>query len=313
MNVLLVDDNRELRHATREILEILGHQVTEAASAEEALQRAAAADGSPRLELLVTDLSMSGMDGVELIARMLAAHPDLAVLLVSSEPDDRRLRARVDLGDVAFLAKPYSAAMLGAGIDAAVAGKAVRGRSSPAPPDQEGAGRPRAEPPRRPFRESKGTRGRDAAQLPVSAAAAAAALMVAATILSLEPDPPLLPEPPATTAVRGTAIELVDPVGPIAELPPAFRWQPVDGAAAYRLTVRAVDDRVVWQRDVPATAGGEPRLELGTELAARLLPSVAYTWSVAASNDGGERIAWSDRIRFRVIPRAGDGRTGAPR
>ncbi len=310
MNVLLVDDHKELRNAARELLEILGHQVTAAASGEEALERASV----PDLDLLVTDLLMPGIDGVELTDRLLADQPELAVLLVSSETEDPRLRRRVDRGDVAFLAKPFSAATLRAGIDAAIAGQAVRrsdvaetsnpGREAPrhpAPQAQPAPPEPRPE-------DRRGT----GARVQALTSATMVALVVAATILVLEPGPPELPAPPATATVRGTEIELLEPVGPLAALPAAFSWRPVAAAAAYRLTVRAVDDSILWQSDVALADGtAEPRLELAAELADRLLPAVAYTWDVAALNDAGNRIAWSGRIRFRIIPRADGAAIGA--
>jgi len=304
MKVLLVDDHRELRNATHELLEILGYRVVEAASGEDAL-RAPIED----LELLMTDLSMPGIDGVELTERILAQRPDLAVLLASSDSENPRLRRRIDRGDVAFVAKPFSAAALREGIEAAITAKAVRRPDGGAAPGSNGAAprqsdrRARAASPE----PQRGDRGGAGARLPPLTAASLAALVVAATTLVLEPRPPTLPAPPTTITVRGNAIELLEPTGPIAELPAAFSWRPVAEADVYRLTVQGVDDRMVWEGDVPRQdPTGEPRLELTADLGGRLLPAVAYTWNVVALNVAGNRIAWSDRIRFRVIPRAGE-------
>lgn len=129
------------------------------------------------------------------------------------------------------------------------------------------------------------------------------AMAAAVAILVLEPGPPELPAPPATSTVRGTEIELLDPVGPIAELPADFRWRPVDGVDVYRLTVYAVDDAVVWQGEAD-----EPRLLLPLELVERLQPAVAYTWAVTAFDESGNRLAWSAHTRFRVLPRTDDSR-----
>ena len=73
---LLVDDNDELREATREHLEDKGCAVTAAASAEEAL-RAAESVGE-NFDLLISDVYMPGMNGVELADRLLEDDPELA-------------------------------------------------------------------------------------------------------------------------------------------------------------------------------------------------------------------------------------------
>lgn len=298
MNVLLVDDNQELRQATRELLEILGHQVTEAASGEQALEGASFAE----LDLLVTDLLMPGIDGVELTRRSLTAKPDLAVLLISSEAEDSGLRDRVSRGDVAFLGKPFSASALGAGIAAAVDASAARSSAvaeTPAPDAAASAAPPAPPRPAPRDRHGKGSR------LPMLTTATMAAVVAAAAILVLDPGPPDLPTPSSKSAVRGTEIELLEPVGPIAELPVAFRWQPIAEAAVYRLTVRTVDDSILWEADVAQQAGvAAARLDMAAELAGHLLPAVAYTWDIAALNTAGQRVAWSGRIRFRIIPRA---------
>ena len=80
-----------------------GHQVTVAGDAQEALQ---AASKLPGLELLITDVVMPGMGGVELSRELLARLPKLRVLLLSGYPGDRSLGA----GEAAidYLAKPVT-------------------------------------------------------------------------------------------------------------------------------------------------------------------------------------------------------------
>lgn len=117
MNILLADDNDDLRQATRELLEILGHQVVEAARGDEALtlyERDPAG-----VDLLVTDFSMPGLDGLELAARVVAARPATGVVLISAHDHDPRVQRGAANGDVVLLRKPFSSQQLRASVAAA--------------------------------------------------------------------------------------------------------------------------------------------------------------------------------------------------
>ncbi len=83
VGVLIVDDQVVSRDAVREVVEATPDFVLlgEAASGEQALK--AADDLSPDLVLL--DVRMAEMDGIETSKRLTAAHPDAVVVLVSIE------------------------------------------------------------------------------------------------------------------------------------------------------------------------------------------------------------------------------------
>ncbi len=286
MTILLVDDNDELRAATRELLEALGHRVLEAAGGEEALELAAA--GGQDIELLATDFAMPGIDGLELVERLRRLRPAVGALLISSHGNGPDLRQRIAAAGVAFLGKPFSPLALREKIAEALAGT---GRA--APPPRVDASVLRASPPAAPRRLPS------PAAMPLWAVAAAVglAMTAAVAIVALDAGPPALPAPPDNAAVRGTALDLVSPVGPQGELPREFRWHEVEDGRAYRLTVQGVDGVVLW-RDVIA---GD-RLEMPAELAGVLRAAVAYVWSVEALDGDGRRIAWSRPTRFRAIP-----------
>lgn len=82
---LLVDDEELVRPVIARGLRHAGHEVTETGSAEEALERLVDADRP--FDLLVTDVRLPGMDGIELARRARALLPGLRVLLVSGSPD----------------------------------------------------------------------------------------------------------------------------------------------------------------------------------------------------------------------------------
>ena len=79
--VMFVDDDAALVMVTRLKLGRLGHEVSGYEDAESAL---AAFLGDPAaFDLVVTDVSLGGMSGFELAARILAARPDVPVVIAS--------------------------------------------------------------------------------------------------------------------------------------------------------------------------------------------------------------------------------------
>ncbi|MBZ0117189.1 MAG: PAS domain S-box protein, partial [Sandaracinaceae bacterium] len=84
--ILVVEDDDVVRRVAVRALSRLGYQVLEAHDAREALALAAAPEHS--FDLLMTDLSMPGLTGLELADRLRATRPDLRVLLASGYADD---------------------------------------------------------------------------------------------------------------------------------------------------------------------------------------------------------------------------------
>jgi two-component system cell cycle sensor histidine kinase/response regulator CckA len=101
--ILLVDDDEAVRSVIARILSRAGHDVTVAAHAEEALEAAGRIGTS--LELLLTDVVMPGMGGVELSRELRQRDPSLKVLLFSGYPG-RDLEALGTESGVEYLAKP---------------------------------------------------------------------------------------------------------------------------------------------------------------------------------------------------------------
>jgi CheY-like chemotaxis protein len=108
--VLLVEDEPAVRSLAREALVTHGYSVVEASGPAEALELAQALNGS--LCLLVTDVVMPGMGGLELSHRMRARKPGLKVLFVSGYTDDAMVRHGILTSEVDFLQKPFGASTL---------------------------------------------------------------------------------------------------------------------------------------------------------------------------------------------------------
>jgi DNA-binding NtrC family response regulator len=78
--ILVVDDDADMRELAHDMLKDRGHQVTTAGSGEEALKRLAEEDYA----VVLTDLRMKGMQGIELLNQIKRAHPDVNVILMTA-------------------------------------------------------------------------------------------------------------------------------------------------------------------------------------------------------------------------------------
>jgi PAS domain S-box-containing protein len=109
-HVLLVDDEPALRHSISRLLERLGYKVTTLASPAEALQVFC---GDKRaFDLVLTDLSMPGMTGVDMAKEMLAARPDVPIVVMSGFTATWTPEALQAMGVRSLISKPISAALL---------------------------------------------------------------------------------------------------------------------------------------------------------------------------------------------------------
>ncbi len=108
--ILLVDDERVVRHAARAMLERHGYRVVEARDGEDALERLE--QYGPELGAAVVDLLMPRMDGVELIRQLRlrpGGPPVVAMTGVGKSPKVTRVR---EIGGVQILEKPFVAETL---------------------------------------------------------------------------------------------------------------------------------------------------------------------------------------------------------
>lgn len=101
--ILIADDDAATRDLLRRALETEGHKVTTASDGSEALDQV----GTAGLALLITDVQMPGMDGVELAKAALAKAPGLRIILMSGFTDQLG-RAGSLGGNVRTLSKPFT-------------------------------------------------------------------------------------------------------------------------------------------------------------------------------------------------------------
>ncbi|PHV22837.1 hybrid sensor histidine kinase/response regulator [Janthinobacterium sp. BJB446] len=104
-HILLVEDNADARAMTGELLDMLGHTVLAVGTAEEALPLL----GTPGLELLLTDISLPQMSGVELAEVAARDHPQLEVVFSTGHAP---ANSGVLDPQARFLVKPFTVEQL---------------------------------------------------------------------------------------------------------------------------------------------------------------------------------------------------------
>jgi len=109
VSILVVDDEPDVallfrqcfRHEIRD-----GTYVMHFANSGEAALRLLQDGIEPRLSVILSDINMPEMDGLQMLGEIRQRFPDLPVMMVTAYDDDERKRRASDLGAREFLAKP---------------------------------------------------------------------------------------------------------------------------------------------------------------------------------------------------------------
>lgn len=130
IRVLLVDDHQRFRSALRSRLETSANVsvVGEAGDARQALSKVAELAQGPQgpPDVVVMDLRLrGGVDGIEATRRLLAAHPDLRVLALSTHDDPAMVRGWAAIGGCGYMLKGDPLPALLNALHEAAAGRAV--------------------------------------------------------------------------------------------------------------------------------------------------------------------------------------------
>jgi CheY-like chemotaxis protein len=118
--VLVIDDDEEHRTLVREILSRAGHQIAEAAGGAQGLRLF----GQVRPDLVLTDISMPGLDGHDVISALRVADAAVPIIAISGggavEKDELLIRA-AELGAVEVITKPFDYTQLVGAVGRALA------------------------------------------------------------------------------------------------------------------------------------------------------------------------------------------------
>lgn len=100
--ILVVDDDETARIVLTRLLALLGHTAESAESGLEAIARV----GNTSYDLLIIDLNMPVMDGLETLKQIKGMKPAQAALIVSGDPRDARIQEALQQGAAGLIMKP---------------------------------------------------------------------------------------------------------------------------------------------------------------------------------------------------------------
>jgi two-component system, chemotaxis family, chemotaxis protein CheY len=105
-NFLVIDDDESMRELVGATLQRVGHTVTFAVSAKEALKLLE----TERPDIIVTDILMPNLDGIELVTALRKSHPELPIIAMSGSSRNSPLYLKTAqlLGARRTLMKPFT-------------------------------------------------------------------------------------------------------------------------------------------------------------------------------------------------------------
>ena len=102
MKILIVDDEKSIRHTLKDILEYEKYEVVTAENGEDALKIA----GSATFDMVFCDIKMDGMDGIETLEKLQTSQPDLPVVMISGHGTIDTAVEAIKKGAYDFIEKP---------------------------------------------------------------------------------------------------------------------------------------------------------------------------------------------------------------
>jgi DNA-binding NtrC family response regulator len=100
--ILIVDDDDVIRDTLYELLSE-NHTCQTAETAEQALARLKAG----QFDIVITDISMPGLSGLELLGQVLEHYPKIPVIIISGISDQEHAQGLIKLGAFDYLLKPF--------------------------------------------------------------------------------------------------------------------------------------------------------------------------------------------------------------
>ena len=107
-NVLVVDDEQIVLKSCERVLVPEGYGVNTASSAEEAIGLL----DKNTYDLIITDLKMPGMNGLEFMAKVRAKDPNINFVVITGYPSQESIKESLNLRIIDYLPKPFSPALL---------------------------------------------------------------------------------------------------------------------------------------------------------------------------------------------------------
>ena len=122
--VLIIDDHESMREGLELLLRRRGHKTASAEGGKQGLDLL----GGQGADLVITDLKMAHVDGMEVLRRVREEHPDTEVLVITAFGTIEKAVEAMKLGAADFITKPFSSEEFGVKVDRLLADRAERQR-----------------------------------------------------------------------------------------------------------------------------------------------------------------------------------------
>ena len=117
--ILLIDDEESILKSLAALLGTAGHETMAARTGAEAMELIQA----EAFDLVITDIRMAPMDGMELLRRAAEEKPELPVIVVSAFSSDKTVEQSFDHGSRAYIKKPFKVQDVLATVESVLAGE----------------------------------------------------------------------------------------------------------------------------------------------------------------------------------------------
>jgi DNA-binding NtrC family response regulator len=104
VKILVVDDEEGVRHLLQRILQERGYEVITAADGEEALYVVSQGEA----DVVLLDIKMPGMSGMEVLDELAAQYPDVCVVMVTAVADTETAVSALKRGAYDYITKPFN-------------------------------------------------------------------------------------------------------------------------------------------------------------------------------------------------------------
>ena len=101
--ILIVDDEEGLREGLSKLLESEGYAALSAESGEQALEILQ----QSHIDLVLTDMRMPGMDGIELLKKTRERHPNVGVIILTGYGQIESYIEAMNFGAIEYVSKPF--------------------------------------------------------------------------------------------------------------------------------------------------------------------------------------------------------------
>ena len=124
--ILVVDDERSVTDLLREDLGEEGYSCVTAGTGEDALKRLS----KDRFDVMLLDLKLPGMSGMDVLKEAKSIHPEVVVIVVTAAGDAQTAVEAMKIGAVDYITKPFELERVNDSVEIALRAKTVRGDKS---------------------------------------------------------------------------------------------------------------------------------------------------------------------------------------